>query len=201
MRILVTCFELYGKERLNSAIETLNLIKDKIKNVDIIKAMIPVVFYKSVKAIEELIVNVKPDVVICLGQAGGRKEITVERVAINIIDAKSPDNENNKITDKPIYEDGANAYFSNLPVKAMVKEMNNNLIPASVSYTGGTFVCNHTMYGLLYLINKKYRHIKGGFIHVPFIPKQTLHKKGLPSMCLASITRGIECAIKTILVH
>ena len=95
-----------------------------------------------------------------------------------------------------IYEDGEAAYFSNLPIKAMVQEMKENGIPAAVSNTAGTFVCNHVMYGVLYLIDKKYPGVKGGFIHVPFIPAQTLDKPDKPAMNINDIAKGLELCIK-----
>lgn len=196
MKVLVTGFEPFGGESINPALEAVNRLDDEIAGAEVIKAEIPTVFRKSIAQLEELIEEVQPDITICVGQAGGRFEISIERVAINIDDARIEDNEGNQPIDLAIYEDGENAYFANLPIKAMVKEINENNIPASVSNTAGTFVCNHIMYGLLYLIDKKYPEMKGTFIHVPFIPEQTLNKRKQPSMSLEDITKGLKFAVK-----
>lgn len=118
----------------------------------------------------EAIEREKPDAVLCIGQAGGRFELTPERVAINVDDARIKDNEGQQPIDVPIFEDGENAYFATLPIKAMVKSIREAGIPASVSNCAGTFVCNHLMYGVLYILAKKYPGVRGGFMHVPFIP-------------------------------
>ena len=140
-----------------------------------------------------------PDVVLCIGQAGGRFDITPERVAININDARIPDNEGNQPLSGPIFEDGENAYFSSLPIKAMVAEIRKADIPASVSNSAGTFVCNHLMYGVLYTIAKKYPSMCGGFMHVPFITSQVVNRPtNTPSLSLDTIVKGIEAACKAI---
>ena len=194
MKILVTGFEPFGKEKINPALEAVKKLDNKINGAKIVKTKIPTVFREAIKKLEKEIEKEKPDIVICVGQAGGRSKITVERVAINIDDATIKDNEGNKPLDNKIFKDGKNAYFSRLPIKTIVKEMTKNKIPASISNTAGTFVCNHLMYGLLYLIDKKYPNIWGGFIHVPFIPEQTLHKEA-PSMALDEIIKGLTVAI------
>lgn len=129
----------------------------------------------------------KPDIVLCIGQAGGRYDMTVERLAINVDDARIEDNEGNQPIDIPVFEDGENAYFSNLPIKAMVEEIKGQGIPASISNSAGTFVCNHIMYGVLYHINKTYKNMRGGFIHVPFINEQVFWIKRISRICQLSI--------------
>ncbi|WP_251860126.1 pyroglutamyl-peptidase I [Clostridium sp. Marseille-Q2269] len=195
-KVLITGFDPFGGEKVNPALEAVKKIQDEIAGAEVIKVEIPTVFRKSLEKLEEAIKEHNPDIVICIGQAGGRFDITVERVAINIDDARIPDNEGNSPIDIPIFEDGENAYFSTLPIKAMVKEIKENNIPASVSNTAGTFVCNHVMYGLLYMLDKKFKNVKGCFIHVPFIPDQVITKANTASMSLENITKGLECAIK-----
>ena len=182
MKVLITGFDPFGGESVNPALEAVKLLPNTISGAEVIKIEIPTVFRKSLEHIENAIEKHNPDIVISIGQAGGRFGIMPERVAINIDDARIKDNEGNQPIDQPIYEDGQSAYFSSLPIKAMVKEMNENGIPGSVSNTAGTFVCNHVMYGLLYLIDKKYPNIKGGFIHVPFIPNQVITNL-IPLLC------------------
>lgn len=198
MKVLITGFTPFGGEKINPSYEAVKLISDKIAEAKIIKLELPTVFGKSIDTLAECIEREKPDVVICVGQAGGRFEVSMERVAINLDDARIEDNEGNKPIDNVIYEDGENAYFTNLPIKAMVKKIRDNNIPANVSNTAGTFVCNHIMYGLLYLIDKKYPNIKGGFIHVPFIPQQVLTKRQTPYMTLNEITKGLTHAIEAV---
>ena len=199
MKILITGFDPFGGESINPALEAVKKLPDTILGQEIIKIEIPTVFRKSLEKIEENIQKHNPYVVISVGQAGGRFGVTPERVAINIDDARIKDNEGNQPIDISIYEDGENAYFSNLPIKAMVKEMNDNGIPASVSNTAGTFVCNHVMYGILYLIDKKYPNIRGGFIHVPYIPSQVTTKPNTPSMSIDDIAKGLELSIKAVI--
>lgn len=198
MKILVTGFDPFGGEPINPALEAVKKLSKQIGNAEVIALEIPTVFNKSLEKIEEAIHLYQPDVVLSIGQAGGRFGITPERVAINVDDARIKDNEGNQPVDTSVYADGENAYFTNLPVKAMVAEMVKEGLPASLSNTAGTFVCNHVMYGILYMINKKYPHMRGGFIHVPYIPQQVAGKPNTPSMSLEDITRGLEICIKVI---
>ena len=196
MKLLLTAFSPFGGEKINPSLEAVKLLKDKILETDIIKLEVPTVFGKSIKIVADAIEKERPDYVLCIGQAGGRYGITPERVAINIDDARIPDNEGNQPIDRPIFADGEPAYFSGLPVKAMVEEIRKEGLPASLSNSAGTYVCNHLMYGVLYTLSKKYKGVKGGFIHVPFIPEQTVDKPDKPSMSLTDIVRGLEAAIK-----
>lgn len=196
MKVLITGFDPFGGEKINPAWEAVSTMKDSIAGAEVIKLQIPTVFRKSIEKLDKAIEENNPDIVICIGQAGGRFDVTPERVAINIDDARIKDNEGNQPIDTDIYEDGEPAYFSTLPIKAIVKEINNNGLPASVSNTAGTFVCNHIMYGLMYLIDKKYNNIRGGFIHVPFIPQQVVEKRNTPAMALEDIVKALECAVK-----
>ena len=199
MKIIIIGFDPFGGENINPALEAVKKLPDTILGQEVIKIEIPTVFRKSLEKIEENIEKHNPDVIISVGQAGGRFGVTPERVAINMDDARIKDNEGNQPIDISIYEDGEAAYFSNLPIKAMVKEMTDNGIPASVSNSAGTFVCNHVMYGILYLVDKKYPNIRGGFIHVPYIPSQVTTKPNTPSMSIDDISKGLELSIKAII--
>ena len=198
MKILLTVFTPFDGESINPALEAMKILPDKIGKLKVLKLEIPTVFGKSARLVLEAIEQEKPDCVLSIGQAGGRAEITPERIAINIDDARIPDNEGNRPVDWPIVPDGENAYFSNLPIKAMVKAMKKEGIPAAVSNSAGTYVCNHLMYSVLYYIKKNALPIKAGFIHVPYIPEQTVNKKDKPSMSLEEIVRGLEAAIRVI---
>ena len=197
MKVLITGFDPFDKEKINPSYEAVKLVRNTIKDTEIIKVEIPTVFRKSISYLEKYIEQHNPDIIISVGQAGGRFDFTIERVAINLDDARIPDNEQNQPIDEKVYEDGENAYFTNLPIKAMVRNIKDNGLPASVSNTAGTFVCNHIMYGILYLINKKYPGKKGGFIHVPYIPEQTVLKPNMPSMSLENIAKCLELSIET----
>lgn len=201
MKVLITGFDPFGGEKINPAWEAVKGIKDTIEGAEIIKLEIPTVFNKSIEKVKEAMELEKPDIVLCIGQAGGRYDITIERVAINVDDARIEDNEGNQPIDIPVFEDGENAYFSNLPIKAMVEEIKGQGIPASISNSAGTFVCNHIMYGVLYHINKTYKNMRGGFIHVPFINEQVLDKKNQPYMPVEHITKALEAAIKAAVIN
>jgi pyroglutamyl-peptidase I len=198
MKILVTGFDPFGGEPINPAIESVKRLPDNIAGAEIIKLEIPTVRKKSLEKIEKAINEHNPDIILSIGQAGGRFDISIERIGINLDDFRIPDNEGNQIIDEPIFPDGENSYFVKLPVKAMVQNVQKNNIPASVSYTAGTFVCNHVLYGVLYLIEKKYKGKKSGFIHIPFLPQQVVDKRNTPSMELNTIVKGLTAAIEAI---
>lgn len=198
MKILVTGFDPFGQDTMNPAIEAVKRLPDTISGAEIIKLEIPTVFNKSAEVTREAMAKHDVDYVLNIGQAGGRFDLTPERVAINLDDARIPDNEGNQPIDVEIKDDGESAYFSQHPVKAMVTAIKNAGLPASVSNTAGTFVCNHIMYQSLYLTHKEFPKAKAGFMHVPFLPEQVLERPGMPAMSLEDITRGIVAAIEAI---
>ncbi|MBR3795426.1 MAG: pyroglutamyl-peptidase I [Clostridia bacterium] len=200
MKLLLTAFDPFGGERINPAQEAVRLVAEEIAGWEIVKLEVPTVFGESVRAAAEAIRRERPDAVLCIGQAGGRCELTPERVAINIDDARIADNAGNQPIDAPIEKDGPAAYFSTLPVKAMAAAIRKAGLPASVSNSAGTFVCNHLMYGVLHLLKKEYPGVRGGFMHVPFVPEQVTSRPA-PSMALQDIARGIEAAIGAIAQH
>lgn len=197
-KILVTGFDPFGGEKINPALEVIKLLPDNILGNEIKVLEIPTVWRESIKKIEEEIKNFEPDFILSIGQAGGRTDISIERVAINIDDYRIEDNVGNQPIDEKIFEDGENAYFSTLPIKAIQNEILKNKIPASISNTAGTFVCNHVFYGVRYLIEKKYKDIKSGFIHIPYLPEQVLNKSDTGSMSLETILKAIQIAIQVI---
>ena len=201
MKILVTGFDPFGGESVNPAIESVKLLPETIGGAEIVKLEIPTVVYKSLNAIHEAIEREKPDMVLSVGQAGGRPDITVERVGINCDDFRITDNEGNQPVDEPIYADGPDAYFVTLPIKAMVDAMHNAGIPATVSNTAGTFVCNHVCYGVRYMIDKEFPGIRSGFIHIPFLPSQCTDKRNMPSMDLNTIVAGLVASIEAMIEH
>ncbi len=199
MKILITGFDPFGGETVNPAYEAVKLLPDTIAGAKIIKMEVPTQFFRAGEVLEAAMQKHKPDAVICIGQAGGRAAITPEKVGINLMDGRIPDNAGYQPVDVPIREDGEMAYFSSLPVKAMVHRIQDAGIPAALSYTAGTYVCNYLLYTLLYLIDKKYPGVRGGFIHVPYAMEQAVNKPlGTPSMDLRQIARGLEKAVETV---
>ncbi|AQS52705.1 Pyrrolidone-carboxylate peptidase [Jeotgalibaca dankookensis] len=201
MKILVAAFDSFGGEKINPALEAVKLLADEIAGAEIVKLEIPTVFHKSAETLREKALEVKPDMILCVGQAGGRFAITPERVAINQDDARIPDNEDNQPIDVSIQEDGAPAYFATLPIKAMVEKIKAAGVPAAVSNSAGTFVCNHIMYQALYLAEKELDNIQAGFIHVPFIPEQVVDKPEKPAMSLEDIAKGLTAALEAMVEY
>ncbi|MCU5746282.1 pyroglutamyl-peptidase I [Staphylococcus sp. SQ8-PEA] len=198
MRILVAAFDPFGNERINPALEAVKKLDNKIGEHELYKLEIPTVFYKSKEVLEKELLKGQYDGVLVIGQAGGRFEITPERIGINIDDARIADNDNNQPIDTVIQKKGAAAYFSNMPVKRMTKAIIEAGVPARLSNTAGTFVCNHILYQMGYLHETKYPEILFGFIHVPYIPSQVTSKPNQPSMSLETIVKGLTSAIKAI---
>lgn len=195
MKVLVTGFEPFGGEKVNPSWEAVKMLPDVIENTEIVKYQLPVSFKKVRELLPEIISKEKPEVIILTGQAGGRVNITVERVAINVMDSTKEDNDGYKPEDEPIFEDAPAAYFSTLPIKRIVKALRENKIPAMVSNTAGTYVCNTAMFTALHYVATNDLNAKVGFIHVPYIPEQVLEKNS-PSMSLEMIKRAIEIAIR-----
>lgn len=201
MKVLVTGFDPFGGEDINPATEAVKLLPKEIKGAKIVTVQIPTVFKKSINELFDAIKKEDPDITICIGQAGGRFQITPERVAINIDDARIKDNEGNQPIDTAIFEDGAPAYFSTLPIKAMVQAMKNAGIPAAVSNTAGTFVCNHLMYGALYYADRYKKDMKAGFIHIPYLTQQVVDKPNTPGMSVQDIVKGLTAAIEAAIIN
>ncbi|MFE3650548.1 pyroglutamyl-peptidase I [Streptomyces sp. NPDC059101] len=156
-------------------------------------AELPCVYGAALTALRTAIDETRPDLVVAVGQAGGRPDITVERVALNVDDARIPDNAGAEPIDEPIVPDGPAAYLSTLPIKACVAAVRAAGLPASVSNTAGTFVCNHVFYGLAHLIATELPHIRGGFVHVPYAPEQVTDRAqpSLPVDAVATALREI----------
>lgn len=190
--VLLTGFEPFGGESINPSGEIARLLHGTvIGGHRVVGALLPCVFGAAVVELKKAIRATKPALIICVGQAGGRAEITPERVAINVDDARIADNAGRQPVDRPIVRGGPAAYWSTLPIKAIVAELRRQGIPATVSQTAGTFVCNHAFYGLMHALRRQKR-VRGGFIHVPFLPAQT---RSQPSLTIEVMTRGVRGAI------
>ena len=194
MKIIVTGFDPFGGEKINPSIECVKALPE-IEGVELIRLELPTVFKESAKRLNEVINDVKPDAVLSVGQAGGRAGITMERIAINVDDARIPDNISQQPIDETIQTEGEAAYFTTLPIKRIVKAIREAGISAEVSNSAGTFVCNHIMYQALFAATKADKPFKAGFMHIPFIPEQTTDKPSLP---LEESTKAVQIAIETI---
>ena len=194
-RVLLTGFEPFAGASLNPSEQIVNALKaSQIEGVELHTAVLPVVFTESSELLRHLIKLHKPDVVICLGQAEGRREISFERVAINLDDARLADNAGRVVLDQPVVAGGPSAHFTTLPVKEMVAAVRAEGIAAGLSTTAGTFVCNHIFYAMQHELAKT--SVRSGFIHVPLMPEQASEFEGLPTMPLDQQVRGIEVAIR-----
>src|SRR3954464_10412805 len=192
--VLVTGFEPFGGETSNPSQDiALALDGRTIAGRPVLGAVIPCVFGQSRHEMVRLLRAHEPSVVICLGLANGRTEITPERVAINVDDARIPDSAGAQPIDAPVGRSGPPAYWSRLPIKAIVAALRAKKIPAAVSQTAGTFVCNHVFYALMHALRWQ-RGVRGGFIHVPALPEQ--EKAGEPSLPLATMIEAIACAVE-----
>lgn len=193
--VLVTGFEPFGGEAVNPSWEVVKQLEGLIvENHRVVTRQLPCVFGESLTVLNAAVDELAPAIILAVGQAGGRVDITVERVAINVDDARIPDNRGQQPVDVPVVADGPAAWFSSLPIKAMVAALKEAGVPASVSQTAGTFVCNHVMYGLLHKISCQ-ASVKGGFIHIPYLPEQAAAHPGAASMAAQTVRRGLEIAI------
>ena len=195
MKALVTGFEPFGGEPINPALEALERLPPRLGSVAIATRVLPSVFGQALDALEEAVRATAPDIVLCVGLAGGRPALSLERVALNIDDARIPDNRGRQPIDLPVVAGGPAAYFATLPIKAAVAALRDAGLPAIVSNSAGTFVCNHVFYGLMHLAATRRLDFRGGFLHVPFLPSQAARQDGAPSMAIDDIVRGIEIVL------
>lgn len=192
-RILLAAIEPFGPDGVNSSWEAARLVADDPpRGLELHVVKLPCVFGESVTALRKAIDDAVPDLVIAVGQGGNRPDVTIERVAINLDDARAPDNQGNQPIDQKIVRDGPTAYFSSLPVKECVAAMLAAGIPASVSHTAGTYVCNHIAYGLAHLIATERPSIRGGFVHVPYTPLQAAKREKSVSMASVTAAEGLR---------
>ncbi len=195
-RVLVTGFEPFGGEAINPAWEVARALDGARIGVARVSAeQLPCRFEACATALARAMLADTPTVVIALGQAAGRSDVSVERVAINIDDAPIADNGDAQPIDRPIVTDAPPAYFSTLPIKRIVATLRAQGIPASVSQTAGTFVCNHLFFHLMHRIATAHPAVTGGFIHLPMLPQQAAGQAGMPSMALETMVAGIRTAV------
>jgi pyroglutamyl-peptidase len=198
VKMLVTGFEPFGGEDRNPSAEILTLLPRRRAGLVISTLVLPVVFGESSRKAVAAIRELAPAAVLMLGQAGGRPDVTVERVAINLDDARIPDNRRKKPVDRSIDPAGPAAYFSTLPVRQIVDSISAAGIPASLSLSAGTFVCNHLLYSVLRRLAVEMPATMGGFIHLPWLPEQAARKQGQPSMALDLQLAAVLAALDAI---
>jgi pyroglutamyl-peptidase len=199
-KVLVTGFEPFAGESDNPSREIARALHGKrIAGRLIVGAVLPTEFARSLPVLDTLLKKHKPELVLAVGQAGGRAEISLERVAINLIDARIADNAGEQPVDKPVVRNAPDAYFSTLPLKAMLRRLQDANIPAALSQTAGTFVCNQVFFGLAHRLAKRAKHTRGGFVHVPYLPQQAARNGDAPSMELATMIEAIRLCIETAL--
>lgn len=197
--ILLTGFEPFGESTTNPSWQAVERAAARWRGPESLDiAELPVVFGECAEAMRTLLHRHRPDLVIAVGQAGGRAQITPERIAINVDDARIPDNAGAQPIDVPILADGPAAYFSTLPIKAVVEAMRQRGIPATVSNSAGTYACNHVFYAIMHELAHAFPATRGGFVHVPFTPEQVA-KLGTaqPSLSLDLIAEGLLTIIRT----
>ena len=190
-KLLITGFDPFGGQKINPSHECVCALNDVIGEFSLVKLQIPTVFEKAFLAVKNKADEIKPDAIICIGQAGGRRAITPEAVAINLKDASMPDNEGNMPKYEKICADGENAYFTTLPVKQIVEKVKSVGVDCAISFSAGAFVCNETFYRTLKEYSSK--GVKVGFIHIPFAPCQA--ENGAPSMAIEDMVKGLTAAI------
>ncbi|MDO8385904.1 MAG: pyroglutamyl-peptidase I [Polaromonas sp.] len=195
--VLLTGFDPFGGESLNPSWQAVRTLHHKrIAGHKVVAAQLPTLFDTSLAELARLLREHRPALVICVGQAGGRAAISLERIAINVNDARIPDNAAAQPVDTPVVAGGPAAYFTSLPIKAMLQALQREGLAAEVSQSAGTFVCNHVFYGLMHLLatRRGFSRTRGGFIHVPWLPGQ-----GQPHMATDELVRGLRVAIKAAL--
>lgn len=197
-RILITGFEPFGNYKMNSSEIVLKNLQDS-NFVEIHKELLPVSFSRSVKTVIQLLNDIKPDIVISLGQAGSRSSVDIERIAINIDDCRSPDNDGVLFKDTKIIENGPGALFSTLPARCLADAVAAYNIPSKVSNSAGTFVCNHLLYSVLYYIKENHLPIKAGFVHLPCLAEPQSDNLEVQSFSLDDLLKAVEIIIKILI--
>ncbi|SFB98051.1 pyroglutamyl-peptidase [Polaromonas sp. OV174] len=200
LNVLLAGFEPFDQDAMNPSWEVARALDGWQHAGATVRAVqLPCVFGDAIASLDQALQQWRPTLVVCLGLAGGRAELTPERVAINVDDARIPDNAGRQPVDTAVEQGGPVAYFSTLPIKAMVRAMRAADVPAAVSNTAGTFVCNHIFYALMHRLAQAGGGVRGGFIHVPALPALAASRPGMPSMALETQVKGIQLAIQTAL--
>ncbi|SFM86793.1 pyroglutamyl-peptidase [Izhakiella capsodis] len=198
--VLITAFEPFDGETVNPSWEAVRQLDQReLMGATVVACLLPCEFGQSLVVLKQAINRLRPTLVMATGQAGGRSEVSVERIGINIDDARIADNRGRQPVDQPIVPEGPAAYFATLPIKAMVAAIREAGIPAVISQTAGTYVCNHVLYSLLHYLHHAMPEVRGGFIHIPYLPEQVVARQGQASMSSDNVIRALEAALITAL--
>jgi len=193
--VLLTGFAPFGGESTNPSWEAVQALEGEVvAGHRIVARCLPVEFDASLHALQQALDELVPSLVICVGQAGGRAQMSLERVAINVIDARIPDNAGAQPIDEPVAADGPAAYFTSLPIKAMLAALRNAGFPAEISQTAGTYVCNHVFYALMHAL-RGLPGVRGGFVHIPYSPAQAALHAGAPSLPSTVVAQALRLAV------
>lgn len=196
-RILLTGFDPFGGETINPSWEAVRALHGRRVGGHLVVArQLPTEFATSLRLLKAAMRELKPAIVLGVGQAGGRTQLSLERVAINLQDARIPDNAGAQPIDEPVIAGAPAAYFSTLPLKTMLAALRDAGLPADISHSAGTYVCNHIAYAMLHLAAAR-RGVRAGFIHIPYLPAQAAHLRGAASMAQADVERGLLVALRT----
>jgi pyroglutamyl-peptidase len=200
--VLVTAFEPFGGEPSNPSAGAVERLRElAMPGVTLHTLLLPVEFIASQQRLWQVLAQLQPDLVLCVGQAGGRAQLSLEQVGINLLEARIPDNSGYQPCGLPVIAGGPAAYFSNLPLKAALHDLQATGVPACISYTAGTYVCNATLYNLMDWIHRHRPACRGGFVHIPYAPEQVLDKPQQPSMALSLVASGLCSIIRSCLRH
>ncbi len=193
---MLTGFEPFGGETVNPSQVVVQAIRDMaFENINVVTAILPVSRFAATQALSAAIAQFEPAVVIMLGEAGTRARISPERVAINVDDFRIPDNGGHQPQNEPIVPTGPAAYFSTLPIQKLVADLTAADIPAAISNSAGTYLCNRVFYWVMHLIHSQNLPIRAGFIHLPYLHEQSLNKRDCPSLARATQIEAIRLAI------
>ena len=196
--VLITGIDPFDGEILNPSWEAARRLDGaQVAGATLVARQLPCVIGKVVGVLRQAIEDTQPDLVICLGQAGGRSDVAIERVAINVVDARIPDNEGRQPIDEPVVAGGPAAYFSTLPIKAIVRGLRRAGVPGLVCVAAGTHHCNTIFYGLSHYIATERSALRGGFVHVPYLPEMAAHHPGQPSLALETLIEGVKVMVAT----
>ncbi|WP_243042057.1 pyroglutamyl-peptidase I [Dyella sedimenti] len=199
--ILLTGFTPFGEDTVNPSWEAVRVLHDqRIGGHRVVSRLLPTAFEASRRELERAVAELAPAILLGVGQAGGRSRLSIERVAINVQDARLPDNDGAQPIDEPVLAGGPAAYFSTLPVKAMLAALHAQGVPAEVSNTAGTYVCNHLAYLMLHHAAAR-PSTRAGFIHIPYLPAQAARLAGAPSMALEDVVHGLTVAMHAAATH
>ena len=197
--VLLTGFEPFDGDELNPSWEAVRQLNGEVvRRHRIVAERLPTEFRRSLSVLRKAIQKHRPELVLCVGLAGGRAQLALERIAINIDDARIPDNTGHQPIDAPIVRGGPAAYFSTLPIKAILLALQAQGLPVEISQSAGTYVCNHVFYGLMHALAAQ-PGVRGGFMHIPFSPQQASHRLGVPSLAETEVVRALRIVVDTAL--